>query len=538
MLKLFPLLILSLILFQCGKKRPAPQPPRPAPTVQPQPTVEPAPVASPSPSANPIPIRWATPYPVPSFNPQSYIPAPRAGKTVTIASANAEEERTFTDRLQAAQDDPEVSKVIVGPGSLKRSTVWKSDARIELPKGTFLSCDQEEGLPDLNKAGIPFSNYGCILLADGVHVDFPRPIPKVLTDYFERGNGHLWRTDPHFQKLANTTDDQLQGDVGAILEPTFNRGPGNPGIEVFQALGDVLDSHAGKSRNIAITGVVIQGRQQMYDGGVRSSILLGNCENCTVQNALLRDTGSIGIQAGGTGGKGNFANNVLFRHNISSGVAAANIAIVNAENVLAIENYTRRPGRKGFGGGISAIDIETNSPNDHTKDLYILNNLADYENSSLPTGAGSAFLAQDPYTGLHRGKVVIANNVAIGGRDDIVNHHMSNGIFLVGLKQCEVINNYVYRTGQNAIQAYNLDGCLIQDNDFEHTGGGGASTVQFYGVRNTTIRRSHFRSSPNVPINVQAGFNEAQGSCGNKFEDNLIDGRSFTYVNQPCETLK
>ena len=71
---------------------------------------------------------------------------------------------------------------------------------------------------------------------------------------------------------------------------------------------------------------------------------------------------------------------------------------------------------------------------------------------------------------------------------------MSNGIFLVGLKQCEIINNYVFRTGQNALQAYSLNGCLIQDNDFESTGGGGNSTVLLTGVQNTIFRRNYFRS--------------------------------------------
>ena len=69
----------------------------------------------------------------------------------------------------------------------------------------------------------------------------------------------------------------------------------NPAIEVFQALGDTEVSHTGLARNIAVIGFHIKGRQKVYDGGVRSTILFGNCVRCTAQNNYLEDTGSIGI---------------------------------------------------------------------------------------------------------------------------------------------------------------------------------------------------------------------------------------------------
>lgn len=98
------------------------------------------------------------------------------------------------------------------------------------------------------------------------------------------------------------------------------------------------------------------------------------------------------------------------------------------------------------------------------------------------------------------------------------------GLFLVGLKQCEIVNNYVFRTGQNAIQAYALDGCLIQDNDFESTGGGGNYTIQLKDVLNTAFRRNHFRSRPGLTINTQPGFVDKCGK-GNVFENNLTNGK-------------
>jgi hypothetical protein len=167
--------------------------------------------------------------------------------------------------------------------------------------------------------------------------------------------------------------------------------------------------------------------------------------------------------------------------------------------------------------------METNSEADHTKNIGVYNNLFDYEGAAFQS-VGNALCLQDPYHGVNHGKVIAANNVAIGGRDDTVNRFMSNGLFLVGLKQCEIINNYVFRTGQNALQAYALKECLIQDNDFESTGGGGNPTVMLNSVLNTIFRRNHFRSRPGLKINVQAGMTDQCGK-GNVFEDNRVEGR-------------
>jgi hypothetical protein len=201
---------------------------------------------------------------------------------------------------------------------------------------------------------------------------------------------------------------------------------------------------------------------------------------------------------------------------------------------LVVENYVRRPGHRNprFGGGVCGFDLETNSAADHSKNIGVYNNLFDYEDAAFES-VGNAMCLQDPYHGPNHGKVTAANNVAIGGRADTVHRYMSNGLFLVGLKQCEVINNYVFRTGQNALQAYALDGCLIQDNDFEATGGGGNSTVGLDNVANSIFRRNHFRSRPGLAINVQAGIIDKCGKA-NVFEDNRVDGASTGPPSRPC----
>ena len=452
-----------------------------------------------------------TAYPTPSYDPASHLPAVRTGKTVTVRGEN------LADKIQAAQDDPSVVTVkIEGGGSIAKQVTLRKHTVFD--SATY-SCDMQ-GITD----------QGQFLIADGVKVEGTWRMPKEIVDYFKFGNGKNWR-DPYLLKVHALTADQLEGAGTTLLEPTFVNGS-LPAIEVFQALGDSVESHTGAARDIAVIGFHIKGRQMVYDGGVRSTILFGNCVRCTAQNNYLEDTGSIGITFGGSAlEKNNFSNQGLVWHNVTSGVAAANIAGINSENLLVVENYVRRPGHHNprFGGGVCGFDLETNSAADHSKNIGVYNNLFDYEGAGLES-AGNALCLQDPYKGPNHGKVTAANNVAIGGRIDTVHRYMSNGIFLVGLKQCEIANNYVFRTGQNGLQAYALDGCLIQDNDFESTGGGGNSTVMLTGVLNSTFRRNHFRSRPGLKINTQAGIIDKCGK-GNVFDDN----RENVVANAPCD---
>src|ERR1041384_3109225 len=456
-----------------------------------------------------------TPYPTPNFNPASYLPTARAGKTVTVRG------ESLAEKIQAAQDDASVATVrIEGGGSITKQVTLRKHTVFD---DSTYSCDVQ-GITD----------QGQFLVADGVLVEGTWRMPKVLLDYFKFGNGRNWQ-DPYLLKVQALTAEQLAGTGTTILEPTFVNGP-NPAIEVFQSVGDTIGSHTGAARDIAVIGFHIKGRQKVYDGGVRASILLGNCVHCTVQNNYLEDTGSIGITFGGSAlEKNNFSNQGLIWHNVTSGVAAANIAAVNSENLLVIENYVRRPGHHNpkFGGGVCGFDLETNSAADHSKNIGVFNNLFDYEDAALHS-AGNAICLQDPYLGANHGKITAANNILIGGRSEHSDHgYISNGIFLVGLKQCEIVNNYVFRTGQNALQAYSLDGCLIQDNLFESTGGGGNPTVMLNGVLNSTFRRNHFRARPGVTINTQAGIVDKCGK-GNVFEDNRGNG-AFSPPNAKCQ---
>lgn len=483
---------------------------------------------------NSIAIPQATPYPTPNIDPAAYLPRTSMGKTVTVAASH-----NLADAIQSAQDDRSVGKVMIrGGGSIAKPVILRKHTVFD---SSTYSCDITDEVGIIK--GVSVADYGCMLVADGVLVEGTWTPPRALIDYWSKGNGRN-PNDPYLLGVHALTAEQLAGNGTTILESNFVAGdpPTWPAISVFQALGDACCAHTASSKNITIRGFHIKGRQRKYDGGVRSTIQFGNCTRCSAQQNYLEDTGSIGITFGGSAlhfttnsgvvHKDNFANDVVIWRNVFSGVAAANSATINTENAYVFENYVRRPGHHDprFGGGVCGHDHETNSEADHTKNIWVYNNLYDYEGAHQES-AGSAICLQDPYFGPSRGLVVAANNVIIGGRNDNVHRYMSNGLFLNGLKDCQIINNYVFRTGQNAIQAYAIKNCLIQDNDFESTGGGGNVTFTAEGMVNTTLRRNNYRDRPGLQINVAAGFLEICGS-GNVYENNSSPGKPN---NQPLK---
>lgn len=461
---------------------------------------------------------------VPNINADAYIPRRPSGREATVRSSDR-----LAEALQRAQDDPNTAAVrVVGGGSIMRPVILKKYTTFD---SSTYSCDvtpENTIFPN-----IPITDYGCFVVSDGVYVGGTYRPPQTVLDYFKSGDGRN-PNDRYLRAVQSLTDDQLAGNGTTILEPTFvNRT--QPAVEVFQALEDVCCSHTGKAKNITVQGFRIKGRQTVYDGGVRSTILLGNCEHCAVMDVYLQDTASIGVTAGGSAleskapdgsvNKNNFAHDIVLTRNIFSGVAAANSATINTEDAYVFNNYVRRPGHHNprFGGGVCGHDHETNSAADHTRNIYVYNNLYDYEGAHQDA-SGSAICLQDPYRGANRGRVVAANNVIIGGRDDVIHRYMSNGLFLNGLTDCQIVNNYIFRTGQNAIQAHGISKCLIQDNIFDSTGGGGNPSFWSGKMTDTIVRRNPYVKR-NIAINMQAGFLEICGER-NQYIDNTVPGVS------------
>src|ERR1044071_6371937 len=122
-------------------------------------------------------VQTPTAYPTPSYDPASYLPAAKQGKTVAVRSPN------LADKIQAAQDDPSVATVrIEGGGSIEKQVTLRKHTSFD---SSTYSCDVQ-GITD----------QGQFLIADGVRVEGTWRMPKELLDYFKFGNGKNWQ-DPY-----------------------------------------------------------------------------------------------------------------------------------------------------------------------------------------------------------------------------------------------------------------------------------------------------------------------------------------------------
>src|SRR4029079_8763663 len=111
--------------------------------------------------SQPIQTAGPTPYPTPNYNPATYIPAARAGKTLTVRVEN------LAEKIQAAQDDASVATVrIEGGGSINKQVTLRKHTVFD---SSTYSCD----VPGI-------TDHGQFLVADGVLVEGTWRMPKVL----------------------------------------------------------------------------------------------------------------------------------------------------------------------------------------------------------------------------------------------------------------------------------------------------------------------------------------------------------------------
>jgi hypothetical protein len=257
--------------------------------------------------------------------------------------------------------------------------------------------------------------------------------------------------------------------------------------------------HNGVSdRDITITGVQIRGANPEFNSA-QQAISLGNCSRCTVDRVWINGTRSIGIQLGGTGREGNFAQdskvtNCLFTH-----VASQNLALNNGRNILFENNRFLAQGQAN-GPGSTTIDLEPNEAEDRIQNVTIRNNYIDARATELPT-AGNGIVVQATTGTTLVGPILIEGNTIIGGSIvDPVTNKISNGIYVYGptMRDVTIRNNSVTRTGQSGIS---LEGShlTVVNNRFKEVGGGGLPGAQFVRVTDSTFTGNSLTCSGNQP---------------------------------------
>jgi len=237
-------------------------------------------------------------------------------------------------------------------------------------------------------------------------------------------------------------------------------------------------------------------------------------------------TSAIGIGIGGASQGGNYADSVLIYNNHFVGVPYAHIAPVNAEHALVIENRGDRPGREGFSGGVSGIDIETNFITNHAAFIGLYNNQFDYSQPAFDH-IGNAINVQNAQGGstslVH--DITVANNLAPGGDPSVgTSRGLSNGIVVAGpIGNLFVANNYVTKAGQSCIQVYGGGG-VFQDNQCISTGSGGPGgnyAIELISVQGVQVLRNLIYDAPNTQVST-GPFIYEENSSGNTYAGNTV----------------
>lgn len=301
--------------------------------------------------------------------------------------------------------------------------------------------------------------------------------------------------------------------------------PARTGWIVFQSYEDIRSKpiHYSGDSQIAISNLQIKGANPKTEGSVRSTIVLANCHSCSVEKVWFNGTGVIGIDAGGSGLGGKFADTVSIRNNQFTNVAGQAVAVVNGSNIVIDGNKFIDSGRPGA-QGMTPIDIEPNDPSDIIQQIQITNNLIDSSGSRFLHGNG--ILVQNGAGTRAFGPVTVKGNTVIGGElVPNISGNIATGIYITGSTQdVTVVNNTVRRVAHSGIRLENSTRNYVANNKLISTGTGGILAFDIVNTTDSKILNNIVSVDPNSPLGNSA-IQQRGNSRNNTFEGNT-DGRN------------
>ena len=259
----------------------------------------------------------------------------------------------------------------------------------------------------------------------------------------------------------------------------------------------VVGAHNSSRRNgdsdtgLSIRDIQIKGANPGFNSAYQT-VSLGNCKNCVVERVWLNATRSIGVQLGGSGQYGNFAENSRVVECLFTNVASQNLALANGRNITFENNRFVDPGQPG-GPGSTVIDLEPNHVDDHLENIIIRNNLIDARTQKIQ--AGNGIVVQSTSLTRFVGPVLIEGNTIYGGNNvpPNITNVLSNGIYVFGqtMRDVTIRNNKVTRTGQSGLH---LEGShfTVLNNQFTDVGGGGLPGFHMEDVFDSRIEGNSF----------------------------------------------
>jgi parallel beta-helix repeat protein len=249
----------------------------------------------------------------------------------------------------------------------------------------------------------------------------------------------------------------------------------------------------GVRANIRIAGLTIEGRNIHAEGGVRSTVQLGNAHNVRIRNVTLRDTTCLGISAGGDGHTGKYAEDWVVEDCVFEGVASQNLNVVNGQRIIFRRNKFLRAGKLCAGGqpceGVTAIDVEPNNSTDHARDIIIEDILID--SSDSPFLHGNGIVIQNGAR-CDFGNVIVRRVKILGFRMDTpAASRITSGIFLMYVNDVTLSDNEIFRAAHSGIRIENSVRVTAERNTLVATGTGGILSFE---VKDTTDSQFNFNS--------------------------------------------
>jgi parallel beta-helix repeat protein len=279
---------------------------------------------------------------------------------------------------------------------------------------------------------------------------------------------------------------------------------------------------AGITTNISLAGFTIEGSNTQAEGGVRSTIELGNAHHVHIYRVKLKNTTCLGISAGGTGLTDKHAEDWLVENCTFEGVASQNLNVVNGSHITFRSNTFLRPGKLCGGKpceGVAAIDVEPNTLKDVASFITISDNLID--SSDSPFQHGNGIIIQNNVGVPNFGPVSVIRNRVIGGplRDNYAGNIII-GIYLAGASNTTVANNEIMRISASGLRAENANGNTIENNKIISAGTGGIEAVNFLNSSNNRFAFNSVTIDPRSPL-ANTVIAEQGSSDRNTFQGNI-----------------
>jgi parallel beta-helix repeat protein len=277
--------------------------------------------------------------------------------------------------------------------------------------------------------------------------------------------------------------------------------PSRTGWIVFQSFEDIRTKpiHYGTDSKISISNLQIKGANPGVDGSVRQTITLGNCHDCRVENVWFNSTNVIGVQVGGSGLGGNFADNVTIRNNLFTRLAGQAAAVVNGRNIVIDRNTFKDSGRDRRQGMVP-IDVEPNDRRDIAQRIEITNNVIDSRGSRFLHGNG--ILVQNGAQTSGFGPVLIKDNTVIGGElVPNISGNIATGIYVTANTQdVSIINNTVTRVAHCGIRLDGTTRNIVSGNKLISTGTGGLEAFEVIDTTDSQILNNVITIDPASPL--------------------------------------